>query len=289
MEHRVFFATAGEHPDLTADDRVAAAALAERGVRVEPLVWTRADPASLDGAAVVIRSCWDYHLRPDEFAGWISALEARGVPVANAPELVRWNLHKGYLRELEERGVPVVPTRWVERGDPRTLGEHLDAAGWAEAVVKPAVSLSAYETWRVSRAEASGSEARFARLRAAGDVLVQRFVPEIASGGEWSLVFLGGEFTHAVRKRPKPGDFRVQSEHGGSVDAPPPPGELVEAAAGVLAALRRPAPTYARVDGVVAGGRFLLMELEVIDPVLFFSAHPPAAARFAGLVAGLLG
>lgn len=276
----VLFATSDEHAALTADDRLAADALRGLGLRVEPLVWSRPDAVPGDGAAVVIRSCWDYHLREREFRGWIASLEARGVPVLNAPALVRWNLHKGYLREMEARGIPVVPTAWVRADDPRPLGAHLDAAGWEEAVVKPAVSLSAHETWRVRRDEAAAHEPRFRRLRAAGDVLVQRFLPEVVSGGEWSLVFFGGEFSHAVRKRPRPGDFRVQVEHGGSSAPEAPTPELVDAAGAALRAAPGVAD-YARVDGVVAGGEFLLMELECIDPVLFFAAHPPAAARFA--------
>ncbi|HEX2190444.1 MAG TPA: hypothetical protein VHG51_16165 [Longimicrobiaceae bacterium] len=283
----VLFATSEEHPALTGDDRIAAEALRERGVGVEPLVWSRPGAAAPDGVrAVVIRSCWDYHLREDAFRAWISALEERGTPLVNPPGLVRWNLHKGYLLELEARGIPVVPTARVRGGDERTLREHLDSAGWEEGVVKPAVSLSAYETWRVRRDDAAGHEARFRRLRERGDVLVQRYLPEIVSGGEWSLVFFGDEFSHAVRKRPKPGDFRVQVEHGGSSRPEDPPRALVHAAARVLEVLPHP-PTYARVDGVAVGGRFLLMELECIDPVLFFSAHPAAAARFAERIVSL--
>lgn len=284
----VLLATSPDLPALDDDDRPLVEALGALGIGAAPLVWS--DPAALDlppGEVVVVRSCWDYHLHPARFLGWIDALEGRGVELVNPAPLLRWNLHKRYLVELGERGIPVVPTELVESGRGPTLAEVLARRGWERAVVKPAVSLSAHETWRLSRAEAAGQEARFAALRARGDVLVQRFVPEIVSEGEWSLVFLGGEYSHAVRKRPKAGDFRVQSDHGGRATPEAPPAWVLEGARRVLDSLAE-TPVYARVDGVAAGGRLLLMELECIDPSLFLGAHPPAAERLARLLTSRL-
>lgn len=278
---RVLFATSGDHAGLTDDDRIAAAALEGHGIRVEPVVWESTPPESLAGAgAVVIRSCWNYHLHPQAFEEWITACEEHGVALVNSPALLRWNLHKRYLRELEERGVESVPTVWIERGSATPLAEVLRSAGWTEAVVKPAVSLSAHETWRTSPGEAGAHQGRFAALRGSTDVLVQRYLPEIATAGEWSLVFFGGEYSHAVRKRPRAGDFRVQVDHGGTALPEAPPQAVVRAAARVLEAAPEP-PVYARVDGVEMDGRFVLMELECLDPVLFFGAEPAAAERFA--------
>lgn len=278
---RVLFATSRDHPELTADDRLAVAALDGLGIEVAPVVWADTPPEMLNGGdAVVIRSCWDYHVYPEEFERWVTACEQSGAAVINAPALLRWNLHKRYLRELEAQGVEIVPTVWVEGGDARPLGEVLRGAGWSEAVVKPAVSLSAYETWRTSPGAAAAHQARFEALRRRGDVLVQRFAPEIATRGEWSLVFFGGVYSHAVRKLPKPGDFRVQMDHGGTARREVPPAVLVQAAERVLEVLPEP-PVYARVDGIAVGERLVLMELECIDPVLYFGMEPLAAERFA--------
>ena len=278
---RVLFATSRDHPELTADDRLAAAALNGLGVEVAPAVWADTPPETLNGAdAVVIRSCWDYHLYPEAFEDWVTACERSGAVVINAPALLRWNLHKRYLRELESQGVEIVPIVWVEGRDARPLGEVLRGAGWSEAVVKPAVSLSAYETWRTSPIAAAAHQARFEALRRSGDVLVQRYAPEIATRGEWSLVFFGGVYSHAVRKVPKPGDFRVQMDHGGIVRREVAPRALVQAAERVLEVLPE-APVYARVDGIALGDQLLLMELECIDPVLYFGLEPLAAERFA--------
>jgi glutathione synthase/RimK-type ligase-like ATP-grasp enzyme len=193
--------------------------------------------------------------------------------------LVRWNLHKSYMADLAARGVAVVPTVHTPASDPRTLADIMRSEGWKSAVVKPAVSLSAYETWRVDTPAAVADEERLTRLRARGDVLVQRYVPEVATAGEWSLVFFGRTFSHAVRKLPRDGDFRVQTEHGGSVNMEHPPAAVLDAAAHALANLPT-APAYCRIDGVSEGGRLLLMEAECIDPVLFFTEHPAAADAF---------
>ncbi|HEU0106140.1 MAG TPA: hypothetical protein VFT38_08215, partial [Vicinamibacteria bacterium] len=194
---------------------------------VDPLLW---DAPGVDGAgfdAVIVRSVWDYHLRPVEFLGWVETLERAGTLLLNPPAVLRWNHHKSYLRDLEARGVATVPTVWLERGAEADLGGLLADRGWAEAVVKPAISASAHETWLTSRSRVSTDEGRLRGLLLAGDALVQPVVPEVRSKGEWSLIFLGGEWSHAMLKRPRDGDFRVQEELGGRAWLEEPPAALV--------------------------------------------------------------
>jgi hypothetical protein len=278
------FATAANLPALTPDDHLAGEALAALGVQVEPVVWSEHDPGSAGRVdAVVIRSCWDYHLREREFNAWLGRLERQDLVVINELTLIRWNMHKKYIDALRRSGVPVVPTVWVNRGDARSLRDVLDVTGWGEAVVKPAISASAYETWHVRSRDVASGEERFMRMRSTGDVLVQKFLVEITTDGEWSLVFFGSEFSHAVRKRPRPGDFRVQVEHGGCDVSEVPPPTLIDDAARAVHCLPG-SPVYTRVDGVVVDGVFMLMEVECIDPFLYFQMHAPAAARFAAEV-----
>ncbi len=276
---RIAFATWRDLPRLSSDDRLAAAALEGRGVTVVPAVWD--DPA-VDWPGfdtVVVRSTWDYHHRPDAFLGWIAALERGGVQLWNPPPLLRWNLDKRYLAELGRRGVAVVPTVTVPKGGEPSLADVLGDAGWDLAVVKPAVSASAHETWRTSREQAGADASRFARLVHAGDVLVQPYLSAVEAG-EWSLCFLGGRYSHAVLKRPRAGDFRVQYELGGAVVVAPPPAALVAQAEAIVALLEEPW-LYARVDACLVDGSLVLMELELIEPTLFFHADRDAPARFA--------
>ncbi len=278
-------ATCAAVPNLSPDDRLLLPALAARGIGGEPVVWDAAGATWDRYDAVLIRSCWDYHLKPERFDAWTRRLEALGVTLLNPGEVLRWNARKTYLRELAAAGAPIVPTRFVECSEPRHLDAVLDEAGWVEAVVKPVISASAHETWRARRGRESDG-VRFRRLLGRASLMVQPFLPEIEREGEWSFCFFGGSFSHAVLKRPRPGDFRVQADHGGVYHPADPAPQLVAQAAALRAADRR--TVYARIDGCVIGGSLLLMELELLEPGLFLALHPRAPERFAAAVATAL-
>lgn len=281
MQTIAFVTSAAEAP-FTADDRLAIAPLERLGYAVVPLVWD-AEPVPDGLAAVVVRSCWDYHVKVERFRGWLAELEGRGVTVCNPARVVRWNLDKFYLRELAAGGVQIPRTVFVPRGPAPALTELLAEHGIAEAVIKPAVSLSADRTWRCERAGAAGLQAAFAGVLAGGGALVQAFVPEVLTEGELSLVFFARRYSHAVRKRPRAGDFRVQVDHGGTREPCAPPEWVVARASECLALVDGPL-TYARVDGIVVGDEFVVMELEVIDPVLFLGYAAEAPERFAAAI-----
>lgn len=277
---RIAFVTWRELAAITSGDRLAAAELRRMGLTVEAAVWDDPGVAWEAYAAVIIRSCWDYHLRPAEFSRWLDRLESAGVRVWNPPALLRWNMDKAYLRDLQARGVAIPPTAILEPGATADLAALLTRHGWERAVVKPRVSATAFNTWLTTAATAAAENDRFAALLADRGALVQPFVDEVVADGEWSLMFFGGRYSHAVLKRAAPGDFRVQDDFGGTVEPALAPPWLVAEARRILDCLDNP-PLYARVDGVVAGGRLLLMELELIEPWLFFAADPVAPQRFA--------
>jgi glutathione synthase/RimK-type ligase-like ATP-grasp enzyme len=279
----IALATCAALPDLTDDDRLLIPALAARGIGAVPAVW---DDDAVDWrafAAVVIRSTWDYHLRQPRFLAWIDRLEALGVPLINPARVLRWNAEKTYLRDLTRAGVPVVPTRWVERDDQTPLAAILRETGWPRAVVKPAIAATAYRTWATDLVSAGADDARFRELIGDGRVLVQPFLEAIAAEGEWSLMFFRGEYAYSVLKTPRAGDFRVQSDFGGQVVMRNAGPALVAQASGVLdaAPFKRSELTYARVDGCVVDGTFVLMELEVLEPGLFLAVGPRGADDFA--------
>lgn len=292
---RVALITYSGVPAITTDDRLLRDALVARGAEVEARPWdTKVDWSVYH--RIILRSCWNFHHRPEEFRGWVNDVKERHHgSMMNGPELVQWSVDKRYLRDLDARGVAIVPTIWVSMADGDEIPD-LDALiaeqGWdAGTVVKPAISATAHQTWRVGPDEAEAHQERFEALLASspGGVMVQPFLPEIEDG-EWSLVFLGGEFSHAVKKRPAAGDFRVQHDFGGTIERCEPDPALVDDASAALRAAAEATDTgleeilYARVDGVVRAGRLLLMELELIEPVLFFAQAPGAAARMAELI-----
>jgi len=281
-EYRVALATSSAIRLLTEDDHPLLGELWKLGIEAAPAVWD--DPAvdwkKFD--AVVLRSVWDYHLSPAAFFAWLDRLERLGVRLWNPVPVVRANADKSYLKALEAAGAAIVPTLWVEPGRGARLEELLASRGWDQAVVKPVVSAGAYLTRRVKRGDPDGQAALDAALAHSG-AMVQPFLPEIVSEGEWSFIFLGGEFSHAVLKTPRSGDFRVQEDHGGRTERREPPKALLAQAREAVIAGPRPC-LYARVDGVRRGGELLVVELELIEPALYLSHEPGAARKFAAAI-----
>jgi glutathione synthase/RimK-type ligase-like ATP-grasp enzyme len=280
---KVAFVTYAELPLLYEDDRLAADLLRGRGVEVEPVLWDAAEVTWEEFDAVILRSCWEYHLRTEEFLDWIALMEQRAVRLWNPPDVVRNNADKHYLRRLAAEGVRVAPTVWLERGDDFDLAGILAQQGWSQAVIKPIISMSAYGTWITTPSRAAADEPKVRELLSRSGVMVQRFVPEVRTSGEWSFVFFMKEYSHAVLKMPKPGDFRVQRDFGGHLAVSDPPRGLIERAREIIRGMKGPL-LYARVDGVEVNGELILMELELIDPVLFLGHSPGAACRFADAV-----
>ncbi|MGA7379815.1 MAG: hypothetical protein WBX03_03100 [Terriglobales bacterium] len=278
----VLCATCESIPDLTEDDQALIAPLLKGGIEARPAVWSDASVPWPAADAVLIRSCWDYHLRLPEFLAWIASLEQAGVRVWNPPAMLRWNADKIYLRDLERKGVAIVPTLWPEKGF--QLQQELRKYSWTKAVIKPRVSATAYRTVLTSAGETNEAQALADDLLRGPGAMVQEFMEEVSTRGEWSLIFFSGKFSHAVLKIPKAGDFRVQHDFGGAERIAKAPDSVIQAASRVIGALES-VPLYARVDGVGSGGQFLLMELELIEPALFLKLAEGAAERFADAVA----
>lgn len=279
MAKPIAFATDTQWPQLTPDDQLAQAAARAIAVEVQPAIWH--DPA-VDWtrfAAVILRSTWDYHVRPAEFAAWLAKLEELQVPVWNPIDVVRWNMNKRYLAELESKGVRIVPSVWIAQGEKSDF-KHI-SNGWERLVLKPLVSADSYNTW-VIESEADWQE-KLAVIHRESDAVAQPFMPEVQDPGEWSLIFFDGEFSHAALKTPKAGDFRTQKNHGGTTQPASPDADLIAQARYVLESVGQPL-LYARVDGVVSDGLFYLMELELIEPLLFMQYAPGSAERFAAAI-----
>ncbi len=284
---RVALVTCAAYPNLYEDDLLLVAALDDLGITGVPSIWSddTIDWGGFD--ALVIRSPWDYFVRAAEFRAWLDARIASGVLMCNAADILDWNYDKGYLQDLEAAGMSLVPTICIARGERADVAALARARGWDDLVVKPTISGGAYRTYRFRVDDAATYADEIARTLEDRGVLVQPFLPEILTGGELSMLFFDGVYSHAVCKRPTPGEYRVQFQYGGTnetVEVEPP--LIAQARACVLAAPSL--PVYARVDGVVVDGQFLLMELEAFEPLMFLARHPEAPARFARAVQGRL-
>jgi len=198
----VAFATYRELPLLTNEEQLVCTQLRQWAIQAQPAVWNDTEVRWQDFDAVIVRSCWDYHYQPDAFIRWIEHIDHLGIPLWNPATLIRWNINKVYLRDLQQRGVSIVPTVWLDGGSIANLAQLLDQQGWSEAVVKPAISATAFDTWRISANDALNDQPRFAALLRRCGVLVQPYLEAISSEGEWSLIFIANTYSHAVLKRP---------------------------------------------------------------------------------------
>jgi glutathione synthase/RimK-type ligase-like ATP-grasp enzyme len=257
---KLALATCDSLPELDEDDAPLLPALERAGIT--PIAWVWDRPAPSEMRACVIRSTWDYTFRREEFLAWAERVR---VPLWNPPRVLRWNSHKRYLAELAARGADVVPTHIFAAGEAIALDSP------TEIVVKPCVSAGARDTFRLRPGDARPA------LDPAREWMVQPYQPAVEREGEHSLIFLDGEFSHAVRKHPALADTR---DARGSEPLIVADNDELACARRVLA-LVEPL-LYARVD-LVRGedGRVRLMELEVFEPSLFFRACPEAAERMA--------
>jgi glutathione synthase/RimK-type ligase-like ATP-grasp enzyme len=280
---RIAICTSTLTHDLDLEAPEVVSELCRRGHDAVAVPWdSEQDWAGMD--LVVVRSTWDYFDRLEEFLAWVGRVDAES-RIINSPSVIRWNSHKGYLGELGVAGIPVLPSLALERGT-ADVDEQVRATGWDEVVIKPAVDGGARRALKtLAAAPEAGTHLR--TLVATGDTIVQPYVPSVEQG-ETSLFFFGGTFSHAVRKVPKPGDYRVQALHGGSEEVhEPTEAELSLALAAI--SLAPGTVDYARADFLEFEGRPTLMELELIEPDLFLRMAPGSLERFADLVEAALG
>jgi glutathione synthase/RimK-type ligase-like ATP-grasp enzyme len=252
-------------------------ALRKRGVEVDAVAWTEAEDLSAYDLVLPL-VVWGYHLQYEEWRSFLDWVEAEQLPVTNPPELLRWNSDKAYLKELGGKGIPTVETIEVESLNEGELAAAAAQLGTEELVVKPPVSASATGTHRIRVGDEIPAEERGRRM------MIQPFLPSIATEGEYAVILFDGVYSHTVVKRPKTGDFRVQPHLGGSTEPSEPPEGAVALAQAALAAAPAEA-TYARVD-IVRGGdsKLFVMELELIEPALFLDVAAHGEEAFADAV-----
>ncbi len=277
-KYSVCLVTFKEGSDLTASDELFSKSLGRLGIRAEVHSWDDSDVDWQLFDAVVLRSCWDYHYRPHEFAEWINGLKTKNVNLINTYDLVFWNMHKSYLLELERKGISIVPTVYLKMGSnahPSILNER----GWNKIVVKPAIGTSAYEIFSGWVGDPKVLT-KLEQLLLDQDVLVQPLMEEASQVGEYSSVFFDGSYSHTVLKKPKEGDFRSNYEQGGTASAVEQDDVTIKELQKILELLS-PTPLYARVDYLMRDEQPILMELELIEPGLYMDLFPPSAESFA--------
>lgn len=252
----------------------------QKGWDVQEISWRAKDVNWSDYDVVVVRSTWDYMKDKEAFLKVLEEIDQSDAHLENSLDILGWNIEKTYLKEVEERGVACIPTLWCERFDIAQEDTFFDRLGVDEIVIKPILSAGARDTFRIKVGEFSGVVSALQDAFSDRAFMVQPFLKEIIDPGEFSLFYFGGEHSHTIQKKPKENDYRVQEEHGGILSKVDPDVDMLAVAEKALA-LMDEMPLYARVDLVPYDGAYRLMELELIEPSLYFDQDEEAAPRFA--------
>lgn len=233
--------------------------------------------------SAIFRTTWDYFDRIDEFNAFLARTENKTAFI-NSIAQVRWNMNKWYLQDLKDEGVKMVKTTYIQKGEQRSLRELLLDSDYGEAILKPVIAGAARHTYKIDLKTVSTYETVFSTLIAEEDLMLQPYQYSITKKGEISLIVIGGEFTHAILKKAKKGDFRVQDDFGGTVHPYEPSHIEIQFAEQVVRACK-PIPAYARVDAMWDNeGDLAVSEVELIEPELWFREHKPAADKLARVV-----
>ena len=265
------------------EDQLLIDALESKGLKVYRTNWDNADFDFTSTKYVFFRAIWDYFDRFPEFSKWLSKNNKK-TKLINPSEQILWNIDKHYLRDLEVAGINIVKTNFIEVGDTRTLKQSISDSGWEHVILKPAVSGGARHTYKIKPGESDQHEVIFKKLIAEEAMLIQPFLTNIMVKGEVSFIVFGGVFSHAVLKKAKAGDFRVQDDFGGTIHKYEPSAEEIEFVQNVMAKCNT-VPIYGRVDVTWDNDDNLaLVELEVIEPELWLRESTTSADMLANAV-----
>jgi hypothetical protein len=265
---KVGFITCEKFADLYYDDKHLIAPFLKAGIEIVPLIWDKT--TNYTGLELLVfRSAWDYHFKTTAFEDWLHNLEKMAPPVFNPVPLILQNYDKHYLQELINNDFSIIPTLFFDKVEDIDLSNILKEKNWEKGVIKPVISMSAYHTYAFDEQNVASLQQNLKNYYGETKVMVQKFASEINTEGEWSIIFYDNKYCMAALKTPKKGDFRVQSELGGTIQYLDPPAPIIEQAKAILDYYDMPI-LYARMDGIIHNNHFQLMEAELIDPELYF-------------------
>lgn len=251
-------------------------AFATRAMELVEIDWRSPVEAFADCPLVLVGTPWDYHDDEQAFLAKLDALEAAGHQVCNSAAIVRWNARKTYLRDLADLGAVTIPTIWLDQASSADIAAAMEEFGCDIVVAKRQIGAGA-EGQSIHRKAALDPDWSMAQ-----PMMLQPYLDQITTDGEYSFLFVDGEFSHALVKRPASGDYRVQSLYGGTEETLDPAPQDRAAAQAIVDAIPLGTPLYARIDMVRGGdGGLLVMEAEMIEPYLYPEQGPELGEKMA--------
>ena len=273
-------------PNLTSSDQLLIPALAKHNILAKAEIW---DNPSVDWTTydyLIFRNTWDYYEKEQQFNLWLDQIEKLGTKTLNSIKIIQQNKHKFYLKDLQEKGVKIIPTLFQEKTNSLDL-KAIIPEHWKKIVIKPAFSAGSYLTEVFQPSEIESINSKYSSIAIEKELLIQEFKSEITTLGETSFIFFNKQFSHCVNKKPAENDFRIQVQFGGKYTLVQPTKGLIEQAQDIVN-LFPDNLLYARVDGIIIDNQINLMEVECIEPDLYFALAPESLDRFVASVLELI-
>ncbi len=270
------------------DDLFLIEALRHTGIPSEHVVW---DDNQVDWSRyqmAIIRSTWGYYEK-DKYPRFLQTLQNiqnRGIHLLNPFSTVLWNSSKNYLKDLAKEGIRIVDTLWIKGKDLPHLSDLLEKKGWKDCVIKPLISGGGYQTVRFNNQDLSKLQSVF--MDAEQPLMVQPFMEKIVTEGEWAFIFFGDEYSHCVLKKPAPQNFLVQKKYGGTIETPKPQSWMIDEAYKILKSAKQKDLLYARIDVLSQDHSLVVMEVEMIEPVLYLEYGPGVGQKLAAKIQTLI-
>ena len=283
---KIALLTCDKLPDLKPSDQQLIPELKKHHITAQAAIWDNPKEDWTQYDYLVFRNTWDYYEKEDAFNQWLSKIEHLGIPTLNSLNVIQQNKHKFYLQELEQNGITILPTYFQKKTAHLDLKNNIPSH-WKKIVIKPAFSAGSYLTKVFEPSEIEKIEEEYQIIAQEKELLLQEFQPEITSLGETSFIFFNKVFSHAVNKRSAANDFRIQVQFGGQYTLVQPPESLIQQAQEIVNQFPEPL-LYARVDGIVKNNTIHLMEVECIEPDLYFDYAPNALQKFTQAIVQLI-
>ncbi|SHM74085.1 ATP-grasp domain-containing protein [Flavobacterium xanthum] len=283
---KIALLTCEKLPDLNPEDQKIIPALAQHNIESSAVIWNDKNINWTDYDYLIFRNTWDYFEKETEFKLWLDHIEKLGIKTLNPIEVIKLNIHKFYLRKMEQQGITILPTLFIDKTNHLDLVKRIPSH-WKKAVIKPAFSAGSYLTEVFEVANSTKINQQYAAIALEKELLVQEFMPQIQTLGETSFIFFNKKFSHAVNKKPVDGDFRVQSLFGGIYTLVHPSQDMIQKAQKVVDTFKEDL-LYARVDGILIDQELYLMEVECIEPDLYFNLSENSLDRFVASIVKLI-
>ncbi len=286
LKIKIGLLTCAKLPQLTPEDQLLIPEFAQHNITAVAAIWDDKTIHWNDFDYLIFRNTWDYFEKEIEFNSWLHHLEQLGIKTLNSIDIIKNNKHKFYLREMEKQGVKIIPTLFLDKTSQLNLVEMMPSH-WKKIVIKPAFSAGSYQTAVFEINDVVQINTQYKTIASEKELLLQKFMPEIQTEGETSFIFFNKKFSHAVNKKPVDGDFRIQSQFGGKYTLIAPTKELIHKAQTIVNTFPENL-LYARVDGIIIENELHLMEVECIEPDLYFNLSEGSLTRYVNAVLELI-